>query len=164
MKVHIGRYPNDSTKEQKIDVRIDKWDTWNMDQTLAYIIAPMLEQLKATKHGVPSNMPAFDQTSKYSDEEAFEFYSAEAEAERQWEEILNKMIWSFEQYNTNWEEQYHSGVTDFVWEDIPGSENKKLGYGPNHTAVFDGDGYAAHLERIREGFRLFGEHYMSLWD
>jgi hypothetical protein len=169
MKVHIGRYPSDYTKEQKVDVRIDKWDTWSMDHTLAYIIAPMLKQLKATKQGIPSNMPALDQCSMYSREESFEFYcredeAAEKEAERQWDEILDKMIWAFEQYNTDWEDQYHTGESDFVWEDIPGSENKKLGYGPNHTAVFDGDGYAAHHDRIREGFRLFGEHYMSLWD
>ena len=36
----------------KIDyVKIDKWDTWNMDNTLASIILPMLKQLKNTQHG-----------------------------------------------------------------------------------------------------------------
>ena len=38
---------------QKIKVRIDKWDTWSMDHTLAHIVLPMLVQLKETKHGAP---------------------------------------------------------------------------------------------------------------
>jgi hypothetical protein len=38
----------------KIDyVKIDKWDTWSMDHTLAQIVLPMLKQLQATKHGSP---------------------------------------------------------------------------------------------------------------
>jgi len=53
MKVFIGRYPKDPNKAQKVNVHIDKWDTWSMDATLAHIIVPMLKQLKATKHGAP---------------------------------------------------------------------------------------------------------------
>jgi len=33
MKVSIGKYPKKG--EQKISVRIDPWDTWSMDRTLA---------------------------------------------------------------------------------------------------------------------------------
>jgi hypothetical protein len=44
----------DSKKKRKVKVRIDKYDTWNVDGTLAYIILPMLKQLQATKHGSPS--------------------------------------------------------------------------------------------------------------
>ena len=39
--------------ERKVKVRIDEYDTWSMDHTLAYIILPMLKQLKETKHGSP---------------------------------------------------------------------------------------------------------------
>ena len=53
MKVSIGRYPKNGN-DQKVKVQIDKWDTWNMDCTLAHIIHPMLVQLKATKHGAPN--------------------------------------------------------------------------------------------------------------
>ena len=38
-------------QEQKVKVRIDKYDTWSMDHTLAHIILPMLKQLRDTKHG-----------------------------------------------------------------------------------------------------------------
>jgi hypothetical protein len=32
-------------------IKIDRWDTWNMDSTLAPIILPMLKQLREDKHG-----------------------------------------------------------------------------------------------------------------
>ena len=34
-------------------VRLDPWDTWSFDHTLADIILPGLKQLRATKHGAP---------------------------------------------------------------------------------------------------------------
>ena len=34
-------------------VKIDRYDTWSMDHTLADIILPMLKQLRDTKHGSP---------------------------------------------------------------------------------------------------------------
>ena len=43
--------------EQKVSVRIDNFDTWGMDHTLAYIILPMLKQLKETKQGSPYVYP-----------------------------------------------------------------------------------------------------------
>jgi dCMP deaminase len=48
MKVYLGPY-KENRKEQ---IHIHDYDTWNMDDTLAMIIVPMLKQLKATKHGV----------------------------------------------------------------------------------------------------------------
>ena len=43
MKVHLGRFPK--TGERKVSIRIDRWDTYDMDQTLAMLIVPMLKQL-----------------------------------------------------------------------------------------------------------------------
>ena len=33
------------TGERKVSIRIDRWDTYDMDQTLAMLIVPMLKQL-----------------------------------------------------------------------------------------------------------------------
>ena len=52
MKVKIGKWGK-TTNRRKIDIQIDPWDTWNMYNTLADIILPMLKQLKETKHGSP---------------------------------------------------------------------------------------------------------------
>ena len=65
MKIKIGPFPNHRfyhnwlynwfgySPKQKTSIRIDNYDTWSMDHTLAPIILPMLVQLKATKHGAP---------------------------------------------------------------------------------------------------------------
>jgi hypothetical protein len=64
MHVKIGNYPKHRfyhnwlyalgwTNDAKVSVRIDPWDTWSMDSTLAHIIAPMLEQLRDSTHGAP---------------------------------------------------------------------------------------------------------------
>ena len=52
MKISIGKYPK-KDGEQKKSIRIDPWDTWSMDHTLAEIIHPMLKQLRKTAHGAP---------------------------------------------------------------------------------------------------------------
>lgn len=168
MKVYIGRYPNKPDKERKVRVRIDPWDTWSMDQTLVPIILPMLKQLKETKHGSPGSMPAFKYDSNQT-QLCFDFYPEGDNlsweiGHAQWGEILDKMIWSFEQLETDWEHQFHSGVHDILWEPVPGTDLTEMKRGPNDTHKFDFKGYEAHLERIRDGLRLFGEHYMDLWD
>ena len=49
MKVEIGQYDDDGV-ERTISVHIDKWDTWNVDTTLAHIIAPLLKKFKETQN------------------------------------------------------------------------------------------------------------------
>lgn len=84
----------------KIDyVKIDPWDTWSLDHSLAQIILPALKQLRATKHGVPGE---FVHTKDGSKEIPF------ARAERKWNAVLDHMIWSFEQIVLeDREEQFH---------------------------------------------------------
>ena len=86
-----------SKRKQTIRVRIDKWDTWSLDTTLAHIIVPCLKQLKATQHGagevededVP---PALRSTaappvkSGGVDDNHF----------KRWDYLLDEMIWAFE--------------------------------------------------------------------
>lgn len=170
MKVFIGPYvPWDEEGNREINVEIHDYDTWNMDSTLALVILPMLKQLKETKQGAPGSMPAFSQVSHYYSQETMAFYEEDNdvawdEGHKQWEEILDKMIWSFEQLLEDWEDQYHSGEYDVLWEDVEGTDCKLMVHGPKHTHTFDFKGYSKHLERIKEGFRLFGQYYMDLWD
>jgi len=55
MKVNIKPFPKKGGR-RKINVQIERHDTWSLDHTLAIIIYPALIQLKATKHGVPSGL------------------------------------------------------------------------------------------------------------
>jgi len=170
----------DSHKKRKIKVRIDKYDTWSMDHTLANIILPMLKQLQATKHGSPMvdiedvpeelRITGYDDGSsqfrlKFEDDEQYQKESWDI-THRRWEWVLNEMIFAFEHLiDDTWEEAYSSGHIDIKF--VPCEDNPKLSTmedGPNHTYKCDYDGMNKVYNRMDNGFRLFGLYYRSLWD
>lgn len=141
MKVLIGPYPKGKSKaKRKISVRIDKWDTWSLDHTLAHIIAPALKQMRRSKQGIPGGV--FD----YSHHDTMklgtpEHRKAEKKSHRdgikKWEAIMDQMIWSFEE----------------VRRDSPNE--------PDITK--DKKAYFAYQARVSDGFKTFGEWYQALW-
>lgn len=140
MKVHIGPY----RKNRKVSVRIDKYDTWNMDCTLAMIIHPMLVQLKATKHGSPyieiKDLP-----------EHLRELDGEDAVHVQWDWVLDEMIWAFEQIANSWE--------DAAFEN---SEEIQTLFKSNRDEWFTK--IKEHEARIANGTRLFGVYFRGLWD
>ena len=144
----------------KIDyVKIDKWDTWSMDYTLSHIIVPMLKQLQKTKHGAPNvddeDVPEELRSTSAPPKE--DDYDVDGNHFKRWDWVLNEMIWAFEQnLDTNSEDKFydHSEV-----------EAKKHGiFGQLHKIKIDQEGLKAHLDRKKNGFRLFGKYYQGLWD
>ena len=146
-------------RQQKVKVRIDPWDTWSMDHTLAPIILPMLKQLKETKHGAPyvesADVPkelrmnvhqkVGYKTDGTTDENFF----------KRWDWVMDEMIWAFEQKNRDhWEEDYYGPY-------IKGEGGGILGGRFEWT---DDEGRKKHQERMSNGFRLFGKYYENLWD
>lgn len=104
----------DSKRKRKVKIRIDRYDTWGMDNTLAYIVLPMLKQLRDTKHGSPFvdqvDLPVELRSSKreqkahtngYWDKKLKateeEIAAADEKFHAQWNWVLEQMIWSFEQ-------------------------------------------------------------------
>ena len=131
-------------RTQKVKVRIDRWDTWSMDHTLAPIILPMLKQLKETKHGAPmvdmKDVPRELRATK----KQLDAYGKNGDVDPKhfdrWDWILDEMIWAFEQKcRDDWMKDY-----DY---------NK-----------WDSEGAKAHQERMSNGFRLFGTYFENLWD
>lgn len=179
----------DSKKKRKVKIHIDKYDTWNMDRTLALIILPMLKQLNETKHGsqvvdledVPEHLRC-STTEDYDSQLTFDFYNEEKfkdgdrDIHARWDWVLDEMIWAFEQHqpDVDWEQQYYSGEADFRWKKTdktyPNPETGKeegtyqMMEGPDHTQKVDWEGLRKHQERIANGFRLFGKYYQGLWD
>jgi hypothetical protein len=144
MQVQIGRYMNDEDPEdweRNEHVVIHKYDTWNMDHTLALIVLPMLKQLKQEKHGAPNvdddDVPA-ELMAKYADEKG---NPSRGETDsnwfKRWDWVLDEMIYAFD-CKANKDEPY----------------------------VRFNDMKEAKIEqaRITNGFRLFGKYYESLWD
>jgi hypothetical protein len=173
----------ESKRKRIIYVKIDKYDTWNMDSTLNLIILPMLKQLKENKHGsqivddedVPENLRTTYNSHDYDQHELFPEKKEAADKaaddllHMRWEYVMNQMIWSFEQLASDWEVQFHKGKADWMSEPCEWDENGKAKMykmieGPNHTAEFDVDAYQAHSKKIDNGLRLFGKYYRGLWD
>lgn len=178
MKVNIRNYQKNNRR--KVNVKIDNFDTWNADKTLAYIIYPMLIQLRDTKQGVPGVLVDDVGGEDYADQDSFDFYKEshkeawEVGAER-WDEILDKMIWSFQQIvDGDYDSKYHHGKADyeFVESDktYPNPITGKLeatyqmvDKNPNDH-WYDHVGHRLHEERIQEGLELFGKYFRNLWD
>jgi hypothetical protein len=75
--------------------------------------------------------------------------------------------------DTDWEDQYLTGVIDLVWKPVDKDGNEvlkeeaklyQMENGPNDTHHWDKDGFMAHSARIDNGLRLFGKYYRGLWD
>lgn len=142
MKVILGKYPGPrSKKERKISVRIDPWDTWNADHTLALIIEPMLIQLKATTHGFPTTM--YDLVGVPVDEQWKATEEQTNSAIAKWEEILDAMIWSFHELNDD--------------EDALSRLHKKHG---EEWLTY----VREYEEKVQYGISLFGQYFQALWD
>lgn len=135
MKVTIGPYRSN----RKICVRIDKYDTWNMDNTLSMIIVPMLKQLRATKKGIPGEFSGSE-----SQQLQFDFMDEDCDVGfdrgvERWEATLDKMIWAFEQ------------IMSDDW--------------PRYGVPNDYNGSRADYRRdIQSGIDLFAKYYLHLWD
>ena len=135
MKVHLNK---PGSKKEIHRVKIDKFDTWNMDVTLAYIIVPMLKQLKEVKHGAPfvDNEDVSDEL--WASDEDLHTYSKNGETDEhyfdRWDYVMDEMIFAFQ---SKLDEQFFS-------DDIIN--------------------YDAYSDRINNGFKLFGKYYNGLWD
>ena len=149
-------------------VKIDYYDTWNMDSTLALIVLPMLKQLNATKHGaplvedddVPEHLRSIAAPAKANEWDTDDNHFA------RWEWVMSELIWTFEQLHpdSDWESQYHSGEIDIAWGKPDARGLTEMLKGPKDTHRFDVDGYQRHQARISNGLRLFGTYYRGLWD
>lgn len=147
MKVLIGTYPSGkSKKERKINVRIDPWDTWSLDHTLALIITPALKALQSNKCGAGfvdnEDVPEKMATANVNEKDG----SVDKNWFKRWDYILKEMIWAFEQVT----------IDDY---------DKKFWNSKKHKSTngYDKEGLKKHEDRMQNGFRLFGKYYRGMW-
>jgi hypothetical protein len=168
-----------SKQKRTIKVQIDSYDTWNMDSTLAYIVLPMLKQLKENSHGsgnvdledVPVELRGTSH-EEWDSQKTLEFYNdndeqmTKTDVHTRWTWVLDEMIFAFETKAGSlqeWESKFHTGVSDIQWKRLENG-NSEMIRGPNDTSVYDHEGRQAYQARISNGFRLFGKYYEALWD
>lgn len=145
--------------EQTVNVKIDSWDTWSMDYTLAHIVLPMLVQLKRTKHGAPivdtEDVPVRLHPTEEDLENCAKNGTTDTKFFARWEWVLDEMIWAFDQKcRDDWQSDYYG-------EYIPHPSGE---FGKGEFEWTDDEGRQKHQERMSNGFRLFGKYYESLWD
>lgn len=155
MNVLIGPYTDDTSRQ--IEIRIDKFDTWSMDHTLALIIVPMLKQLNATKHGAPlvddEDVPEHLRSTSAPPKE--NEWDIDDNHFKRWDWVMDEMTWAMEQIVKDDDGQFYdtSGINKDA--DI----NTQI-----RQMKIDREGLDAYHERIRNGCRLFGKYFQNLWD
>jgi hypothetical protein len=143
-------------------VKIDRWDTWSMDHTLALIVLPMLKQLQQDKNSAPfvddEDVP--EQLKSTSAPPKANEWDTDDNHFARWDYVLAEMIWAFEQKVRDDDESEffdHSecgDVKDFIRDPNSHLSKSKVNW----------DGLKQHQERKANGFRLFGKYYQNLWD
>lgn len=148
-----------SKRKRNIKIRIDPWDTWGMDHTLAMIVVPMLKQLQATKHGSPmtddEDVPEHLRSTSAPEKE--NQWDVDSNHFKRWDWIMDEMIWTFEQLSKDdsTDQFFTHPEEDEVFE----SNEERLA-----AIKIDNEGLKKHEERIENGLRLFGKYYRGLWD
>lgn len=140
MRVHIGPY-REGGKKRKIKVKIDPYDVWSLDYTLAIIIHPALKALKKAKAGTPwtdvADAPHIpDKPDQQKEMAGFR--------RKRWKWILNEMIFAFKCDLDDWDlEIYEKAGNSWTPEAL--EERRKIS------------------DRIANGHRLFAKYYNNLW-
>lgn len=153
-------------------VKIDYYDTWSMDHTLADIILPMLKQLNGKKQGAPmvddDDVPEELKSTSAPPKE--NEYDVDENHFKRWDYVMSEMIFAFQcKVDDDWQEKFCSGEHDMKSVPCEWDENGKptlytFEKGPNDTYKCDYDGIALVQKRITNGYRLFGKYYEGLWD
>jgi len=154
--------------KRKRNIKIHDYDIWNFDSTLAILILPGLKMIKEDKHGapfvddedVPDELKSTNAPLKENEHDTDSLWF------QRWDWVLDEMIWSFTnlQPDSDWESQFHSGVSDFKFEKCKDNSGmSEMVRGENDTHVFNSVGYKIYADRIQNGCRLMGKYFQNLW-
>lgn len=154
-------------KKRKEFVKIDRWDSWNAESTLALVILPVLKQVRSEKHGAPFVFSEDVPSELRPTSEEVDSYNKEGITDdnwfNRWDWILDQMIYSFERIvNPDWENEFVTGISNLQFKKIEDG-NFQMIEGPEHTLKVDRDRIDEEQKKIANGLMLFGKYYQSLW-
>jgi len=141
-------------------IKLDRWDTWSFDNTLAEIILPGLRQLKETKQGAPytddKDVPEYLRSHMAQPKE--NEWDTDSLHFMRWDWILAEMIWAFEQ-------KVDDTAEDKFFDHSECEPGRKPWDSESYKKVkYNKKDHAAWQKRKANGFRLFGRYYENLWD
>jgi hypothetical protein len=139
-------------------IKLDSWDTWSFDHTMAEIILPGLKQLRETKQGAPwtddEDVPEYLRSHMAQPKE--NEWDTDSLHFMRWDWILDEMIWAFEQ-------KIDDTAEDKFFDHNP--SNGLDPWDPEYVGPeWDKENYIKWQKRKANGFRLFGRYYENLWD
>lgn len=169
-------------RDQTRLVRVDPWDSWGADTTLAVVALPLLKQVQALKVGaskvddadVPEELRTTSATpltaAQLEQGDLDEFWVA------RWNWVMSEVVWAFEQWQpgNDWETQFHKGCKKWceVKSDTPelNPATGKMEFqhllepSNSDSREFDHKAHAVYRDRIYNGFRLFGRYFPNMWE
>jgi len=152
----------ESKRHRQIYIRIDKYDSWSADHTIALIAVPLLKQLQITKHGAPNvddeDVPeGLGLRSYETDKLPKSEYDVDENHFKRWDWVLGEIIWALEQKTSDTaDSQFYTKLDpDLKSKDI----NTQMG-----NIVVDMAGMESWQQRKTRGYKLFGKYYENLWD
>lgn len=132
-----------SKRNRKMEVKIDSYDVWSADHTLAKIIYPTLVMYQKKITGSPFTDDA-DVPEALRSTSAPPVDSDKGELDEhhhaRWEWIVGEMVWAFEQ----------------IADDDNDSQF--------HVNGYDHEAWKVHNERITRGTMLFGKYLRGIWN
>ncbi len=149
-------------KKRKIKVRIDDYDVWDMDHTLALIVVPLLKRLKEKKQGVPhvddEDVPDRLKSINASPltEEEINTGCPDSNHFHRWDWVIDEIIWCFNQI-----------LNEFSKDKDPSKPSNKPGLSFDEQMDridFDLEAYKEHNNRVQNGMCLFGKYLRGMWE
>jgi len=135
-------------KWQRLTTGFEHHESFDYFHWNAKMAVPRLKMLRDNLHGCPAEF-------------APEGKDVE-EGVKEWKEILNKIIWSFENIdnepNPKKPDDYDPRHTRIEYED--GS----VAYEPFDDRKWDWSEAEEHAKKVQEGLDLYGKYYLNLWD
>lgn len=139
----LNRFCNwvDRKKKRKIKIKIDPYDTWNVDSTLSPVIHAILVEFvkdvpstaSVDREDVPEELHSTYGEYNESDGGFSTQYSHEA-----WLYVLNEMIYAFD---PEWDKKYGFGSDSYTYAN-----------------------YNEHAKRQQKGYELFGKYFSRIWN
>jgi len=152
----------ESKRKRQVYIRIDKYDSWSADHTIALIAVPLLKQLQLTKHGAPNvddeDVPdGLGLRSYETDKLPKSEHDVDENHFKRWDWVLGEIIWALEQKTSD------TADTQFYTKLDPSMQSKDINQQMENIVV-DMDGLNAWQQRKTRGYKLFGKYYENLWD
>ena len=152
----------ESKRKRQVYIRIDKYDSWSADHTIALIAVPLLKQLQLTKHGAPNvddeDVPdGLGLRSYETDKLPKSEHDVDENHFKRWDWVLGEIIWALEQKTSD------TADTQFYTKLDPSMQSKDIN-AQMENIVVDMDGLNAWQQRKTRGYKLFGKYYENLWD